>query len=157
MHWIKEELDFLKENYPKKIPLNEIAKQLNKSIKSIHHKAARMNLSRQRFLLNRLRNREPRKVIDKKYYEKNKEEIYKKRTDRKRKLKRELIEMLGGKCSKCGYNKCEAALDFHHEGNKEESITILLKNDSKQRILKEIKKCILLCANCHRELHYTGP
>ena len=62
--------------------------------------------------------------------------------------------MLGGKCSKCGYNKCLEALDFHHDkGNKEGMISKLTKDFSKQKSLKEVKKCILLCANCHRELH----
>ena len=62
--------------------------------------------------------------------------------------------MLGGKCSKCGYNKCLSALDFHHNrGKKEGHLSRLIKDFSKQKSLKEIKKCILLCANCHREVH----
>jgi len=56
-------------------------------------------------------------------------------------------------CSKCEYNKCGAALDFHHhDTNKERRITVgSWKTDLGQR---EIAKCIILCANCHRELHH---
>ena len=77
--------------------------------------------------------------------------------ERKKKLKKEIIELFGGKCSKCGYNKCMGALDFHHEGRKEEAISRLIKNNSREKILKEAKKCILLCANCHREVHNSDP
>lgn len=66
----------------------------------------------------------------------------------------------GGCCSKCGYSKCLAALQFHHvePSNKKFGITQALRASktkySKEEILKESKKCILLCANCHMELHY---
>ena len=67
-------------------------------------------------------------------------------------LKREA----GGKCSKCGYDKCSWALDFHHINKKEKLGTIQWFITSKSIKLAEIesRKCILLCANCHREHHY---
>jgi len=68
---------------------------------------------------------------------------------RDRKL--ELINILGGRCNLCGYNICLWALDFHH---KEECISRVIHSSSKEKALKEAKKCIILCANCHRELHY---
>jgi hypothetical protein len=60
-------------------------------------------------------------------------------------------------CSSCGYGRCAAALDFHHKdpAGKERRI------NAKQWILQtpivaaEMKKCILLCANCHREAHHA--
>lgn len=69
-----------------------------------------------------------------------------------------LIEAIGGqenlKCVRCGYNKCEAALEFHHIDPKtKDRVVSLMKNYSFERLKTEIKKCILLCANCHRELH----
>ena len=65
--------------------------------------------------------------------------------------------MKGGKCSRCGYDKHLFTLDFHHtKGNKEEVVSKLIKDYSKQKALKEIEKCILLCANCHREVHFLG-
>ncbi|MEK6913880.1 MAG: hypothetical protein AABW47_04405 [Nanoarchaeota archaeon] len=157
MHWTKEELDFLKENYPKNISLNELSKQINHSIESINHKATREGISRPRFPSNKPSNKQSQKIIDKRYYENNKEKIYRKKMERKKKLKKEIIELFGGKCSKCGYNKCMGALDFHHEGRKEEAISRLIKNNSREKILKEAKKCILLCANCHREVHNSDP
>lgn len=61
----------------------------------------------------------------------------------------------GGKCKICGYSKCLKALDFHHinPNNKIESINILLKRYSFSKAQKEIKKCVLLCCRCHREVH----
>lgn len=60
--------------------------------------------------------------------------------------------LLGGKCSNCGYNKCSAALEFHHISDNKE-FTIAGAKYSWNKLEKEIKKCILLCSNCHRELH----
>ena len=58
-------------------------------------------------------------------------------------------------CALCGYNTCVAALDFHHVGSKLFYITREgIKNKSNQEIADEIAKCILLCANCHREVHH---
>lgn len=56
---------------------------------------------------------------------------------------------LGG-CVSCGYNKCLAALDFHHTRDKEKSPSGM-KNCSKAVGMLELNKCVLLCANCHRE------
>ena len=57
-------------------------------------------------------------------------------------------------CSICGYNKCAEALDFHHINDKDIGISRLINKDkSIKRIKKEIDKCNILCANCHRELH----
>ena len=157
MHWTKEELDFLKENYSKKIPLKELCKQMNRSQEAINHQATRQEISRPRFPSSKPSNRQAQKVIDKRYYENNKEKVYNRKIERRKKLKREIVEIFGGKCSKCGYNRCIGALDFHHEGNKEKAISKLINNNSREKILKETKKCILLCANCHRELHHMGP
>jgi predicted HNH restriction endonuclease len=158
MHWTKEELDFLKENYSKQPSLKELSKQLNnRSPKSINHQAMRHGIYRPRFSSNKPSNRQSQKVIDKRYYENNKEKVYKRKMERRKKLKKEMVKIFGGKCSKCGYDKCIDALDFHHEGNKEKSISKLINNNSREKILKEAKKCILLCANCHRELHSAGP
>lgn len=59
-------------------------------------------------------------------------------------------------CAICGYNKCAAALDFHHEGDKEFGIAEAIGNIiSFERIKKEIEKSTVICANCHRELEYN--
>ena len=59
-------------------------------------------------------------------------------------------------CSKCGYNKCLMALTFHHMDKKTKIDTIsnMICSLANMEVIKnEIKKCILLCQNCHHELH----
>lgn len=57
-------------------------------------------------------------------------------------------------CSICGYNKCASALDFHHNGDKKFGIAKAVGNTVSFKILKkEVEKSIVICANCHRELH----
>lgn len=65
------------------------------------------------------------------------------------------LEEKGGKCSICGYDKCSDALDFHHLEPNEKEFSLGDRNlilDWK-KIKKELDKCILVCANCHREIH----
>ena len=60
------------------------------------------------------------------------------------------------KCQKCGENK-EYMLDFHHLDPSEKETTIARMTSNRysvDKVLDEIKKCIVLCANCHREFHY---
>jgi predicted HNH restriction endonuclease len=113
-------------------------------------------LSRGRKPSNKPKDKNHRKIVEKRYYEKNKDKIYENKTKRVKSMKVELIDILGGKCSTCGYSKCIAALEFHHERNKENNIAYIIKNKSKQKALKEIRKCVLLCSNCHREVHNKG-
>lgn len=78
---------------------------------------------------------------------------------KKRTLKRKLISYKGGCCEKCGYSKCEGALQFHHKDPKLKEFTLsqINLNDSTfsiEKVLNEVDKCELLCANCHAEQHY---
>lgn len=55
-------------------------------------------------------------------------------------------------CSRCGYDKSAAALDLHHrDGGKSDRFTV--KTFGTKWFYDEAKKCVVLCANCHRELH----
>ena len=58
-------------------------------------------------------------------------------------------------CASCGYNKCDCALSFHHkDGNKLQCVSVLLRKGAKFEIIKEeMNKYIVLCRNCHAELH----
>lgn len=76
---------------------------------------------------------------------------------RQLKLKRKAIDYLGGKCIMCGYDKCTAVLEFHHRIPEDKSFTISTNLNKSWNSLKvELDKCDLLCANCHRELHYNN-
>lgn len=75
-------------------------------------------------------------------------------TERQRRLKAQAVEYLGGKCSRCGYNRNLAALDFHHPDPAQKDFTIARSHlYSFERIKPELNRCLLLCANCHREIH----
>jgi len=66
------------------------------------------------------------------------------------------IELKGGKCKNCGYNKCTRSLCFHHVNPKEKSFEITsrtIMSNSWDKIKKELDKCDLLCHNCHNEFH----
>lgn len=70
------------------------------------------------------------------------------------KVKLMAVEHLGGKCSKCGYNKSIRALQFHHLDPKEKEFGISAGTlRSWEKTEKELSKCVLLCANCHAEEH----
>lgn len=72
-----------------------------------------------------------------------------------RKNKERMVAYKGGKCSICGYNKCLGALDFHHLDPKKKDINwIKIKTWSFEKAKKELDKCILVCSNCHREIHW---
>lgn len=60
----------------------------------------------------------------------------------------------GSSCSACGYDKCRNALEFHHINPQEKELTpSKVFSRSWENIQKELDKCVLLCANCHREVH----
>lgn len=74
---------------------------------------------------------------------------------RRKKIKSMLVEYKGGKCINCGYNKCIAALDLHHKDDSKKSFGLSLHGLTRswKRVKKEADKCVLICANCHREVH----
>ena len=73
-------------------------------------------------------------------------------------LKKELIKRKGGKCEKCGYDKCQASLEFHHLNPNEKEFNIGSycsgNNVKVQAAFDKLEKCVLLCSNCHHEFHY---
>lgn len=73
------------------------------------------------------------------------------------KRRQEMLDLAGGKCIKCGYNKCPRALSFHHRDPSSKIMNLdssTMMTYSYEDVLKEIKKCDLLCMNCHAEIHY---
>jgi len=63
------------------------------------------------------------------------------------------IELKGGECYCCGYKTCPTALEFHHLDRGTKDFGIASKSSSLEALKKELEKCILVCANCHREIH----
>lgn len=70
--------------------------------------------------------------------------------------KKRVVESMGGKCQCCGYDKTDSALELHHINPEEKELSfgaIRANPKSWDKIVEELRKCILLCANCHREVH----
>lgn len=68
-----------------------------------------------------------------------------------------VVRKLGGKCSVCGYDKNTSALEFHHTDPKIKEFMINAKTLSEKdfsNIENELKKCVLVCRNCHAEVHH---
>lgn len=74
---------------------------------------------------------------------------------RRRKIREMAVAYKGGSCQSCGYNKCLEALEFHHldPNQKDFAISQYGHCRSWERVQKELDKCVMLCANCHREIH----
>jgi hypothetical protein len=80
---------------------------------------------------------------------------YKRVKTYRQKIKIKAIKYKGGKCNRCGYDKCDWAFEFHHLDSDEKDFGISAYSTlSWDKIKKELDKCILVCANCHREIHY---
>jgi len=79
---------------------------------------------------------------------------------KKQARKRKAIALLGGKCSRCGgkYSRTPEVFDFHHidPADKGKGIASILHGKNWQSVEIELKKCVLLCANCHRIAHARG-
>jgi hypothetical protein len=75
-------------------------------------------------------------------------------SESRRKIRLRAVTYLGGCCFKCGYNKSIAALDFHHKDPSEKDFQISSGKYRRWELIRpELDKCVLLCANCHREVH----
>ena len=72
----------------------------------------------------------------------------------RRRAKARLVEEAGGKCKACGYDRCPAALHFHHLEPAEKAFALSLRGvtRSMKALRAEAAKCVLLCANCHAEV-----
>ncbi len=92
---------------------------------------------------------------DKRKYSDRKEYLKMAVTRRRQKLRDMAREYKGGKCTICGYSKCGAALEFHHTNPKKKDFGLSVRGLTRSWtvIKKEIDKCVLVCANCHREVH----
>jgi hypothetical protein len=70
--------------------------------------------------------------------------------------KQRMVDAMGGKCQICGYDKCNSALSFHHLDPSIKDIGfggVRANPIAWVKIVQELRKCILLCHNCHNEVH----
>lgn len=76
-------------------------------------------------------------------------------SDLRKQIKQWGLEYKGNKCVLCGYDKCISALDFHHTNPQEKEFELSNRNIKLDWdiVKKKLDKCIVVCANCHREIH----
>lgn len=75
-------------------------------------------------------------------------------TEFRKRRKINLVKIAGCKCALCGYDRAISALEFHHINEEEKSYQLSSGNCHKiEEDITELRKCILVCANCHREIH----
>lgn len=101
------------------------------------------------------KNRNQRLEERRNYVQTHKEEIKQKVKEKYERRKAIINEYkLKKGCLICGYSKCSSALDFHHKNpeEKEQIISSMIASCSWTKVLEEIRKCVVLCANHHREL-----
>ena len=71
----------------------------------------------------------------------------------RQRAKKRAVEYKGGKCINCGYCKCIRALKFHHIDSTKKDFTISAVSKAWDKLKAELDKCLLVCGNCHDEIH----
>jgi 5-methylcytosine-specific restriction endonuclease McrA len=94
-------------------------------------------------------------MAEKRTYQQRREYLIKAVQKRREKVRLMAIEYKGGRCQVCGYDRCAEALEFHHLDPTKKDFGISSKGYARswEKVRKEVDKCFLLCANCHREVH----
>lgn len=148
------------------LPLREIAHRMNRSLATIRHwmrkyelkpapRRKRGSKDGPRELESRCRHHgETSFVREGRGYYRCKRCRMERVSQRRRIIKRKLVEEAGGKCLICGYDRCQQVLQFHHldPSTKEFHLALNGVTRSLARSRAEAKKCVLLCANCHGEV-----
>ncbi len=101
------------------------------------------------------RNRERKKRTNVAWQKNNRDKVNGYRNKRFLAVKQKAVERLGNKCMECEQTYPTCVYDFHHKDPKEKKYTVskMLLNKWED-VVKELDKCILLCANCHRVIHH---
>jgi transposase len=148
------------------LSLREIAERLDRSLTTVRHWVARYDLKPNprrrrgtedgpREMVSRCKHHgETRFVREGRGYYRCKRCRKERVAQRRQTIKRKLVEEAGGKCLICGYNRCQQVLEFHHldPSLKEFELGRAGATRSLTRSRAEARKCVLLCANCHREV-----
>jgi hypothetical protein len=75
----------------------------------------------------------------------------------RKRTKERMIAAFGGACCVCSYDKCAASLDFHHlDPSQKDSGFVRLRSNPQSwtSIVIELRKCVMVCSNCHGEIHH---
>ena len=74
---------------------------------------------------------------------------------RRKKIRQMAVEFKGGRCERCGYDYCIDALEFHHIDSTKKEFNVSQRGYTRswKKVVQELEKCTMLCANCHGELH----
>jgi 5-methylcytosine-specific restriction endonuclease McrA len=93
--------------------------------------------------------------FEKRKYSDRREYLIKAVYARRKKVRAMAVEHKGGECQQCGYDRCIEALEFHHTDPSRKDFNLSSKGYTRswKRVQLELDKCVMLCANCHRELH----
>lgn len=93
--------------------------------------------------------------LEKRKYSDRAEYLKKAVTLRRQKIKSMALEYMGSKCQNCGYKVCDRALEFHNKDPKTKDFGIAYRGYSRswQKVKEELDKCVLVCSNCHHEIH----
>lgn len=93
--------------------------------------------------------------LEKRRYEDRRDYLINAVSKRRKVVRAKALEFEGGKCEMCGYLCCEQALEFHHEHEGKKAFGISAKGYTRswRKVENELRYCILVCANCHREIH----
>ena len=94
--------------------------------------------------------RECSRAQSKKHYKENKRYYLDKNKRKRERLKKLLVELKSKPCMDCKQTFPSYVMDWDHQGNKDYIVSRLIRHGSVTRLLNEIKKCELVCANCHR-------
>ena len=98
-----------------------------------------------------------KKILErsKQWDRKNKSLRHKQWIKRKKENQEILHNLKVNGCAICGYNKYDGALEFHHVNPKDKIFPLSADYMGKKTddMIKELNKCILLCSNCHKEIH----
>ena len=94
-------------------------------------------------------------MADKRKYSDRKQYLIRAVHKRRRKIRMMAVTYKGSECEACGYDRCIEALEFHHTDPTKKDFSISSKGYTRswKKVQDELDKCMMLCANCHREAH----
>jgi len=93
--------------------------------------------------------------VDKRKYSDRQKYLIEAVRKRRKKIRILALGYKGGKCELCGYKRCIEALEFHHTDPTQKDFSISSRGYTRswKKVQRELDKCVMLCANCHREAH----